>query len=227
MYVANTNGSTVSVIDTATNTVVGAPIVVGSIPQGIAVNPAGTRVYVANLNAGVSVIDTATNTVVGAPVAVGLGPVDVTIGPASTPPLAFFENPQTGSFQSGAGLLYGWSCQGPSIAIVIDGGAPIHVPYGSTRPDTAIVCGDGNTNTGFGLLYNYNKLGNGQHSAQLFVNGAPMGSPARFTVTVPAGEFLEGVSKEVTVNDFPSPGRTTILIWQQALQNFAIKSVSP
>jgi hypothetical protein len=141
--------------------------------------------------------------------------------------MAFFENPQSGSFQSGAGLLYGWSCQGPDIAIVIDGGAPIHVPYGSTRPDTAIACGSTNTNTGFGLLYNYNKLGNGVHSAQLFVNGEAIGSPSKFTVTAPAGEFLEGASKEVTVTNFPSAGRTTTLIWQQALQNFAIKAASP
>jgi hypothetical protein len=148
----------------------------------------------------------------------------VTPGP---PAMAFFENPQTGSFQSGAGLLYGWSCQGPAIAIVIDGGAPIHVPYGSTRPDTATACGDSNTLTGFGLLYNYNKLGNGLHSAQLFVNGQPIGSPSQFTVTAPAGEFLEGASKEVTVANFPAAGRTTTLIWQQALQNFVIKSVSP
>ena len=36
-YVTNFNSSTVTVIDTATNTVVGAPITVGTNPQGIAV----------------------------------------------------------------------------------------------------------------------------------------------------------------------------------------------
>ena len=163
--------------------------------------------------------NTGLSATVGTPIVVG-------IDPASTP-VAYFENPQPGSFQSGIGLLSGWSCQGPSIAIVIDGGAPIHVPYGSHRPDTVIRCGAGGTETGFGLLFNYNNLGTGLHSAQLFVNGAPIGSPAVFTVTVPVGEFLEGVNKEVTVNNFPTVGRTTILIWQQALQNFSIKSVSP
>ena len=36
-YVANFSSSTVTVIDTATNTVVGAPIAVGTNPGGIAV----------------------------------------------------------------------------------------------------------------------------------------------------------------------------------------------
>ena len=140
---------------------------------------------------------------------------------------ASLENPQPGSFQSGIGLLSGWSCQGPTISNAIDGGAPLNVPYGSARADTASVCGAPNTNTGFGLLLNVNTLGAGTHSAQLYVNGAAQGSPTPFTVTVPVGEFLSGVSKQVTVNDFPLTGETTTLIWQQSQQNFAIESVIP
>ncbi|WP_292387683.1 PKD domain-containing protein [Methanosarcina sp. UBA5] len=61
-YMATSEG-TVSVIDTATNTVT-ATVTVGSSPYGVAVNPDGTKVYVANLGSStVSVIDTATNTV--------------------------------------------------------------------------------------------------------------------------------------------------------------------
>src|SRR5947207_2703282 len=47
-YITNNISNTVSVIDTATNVVVGTPIAVGFTPFGVAVNPAGTRVYVAN-----------------------------------------------------------------------------------------------------------------------------------------------------------------------------------
>ena len=55
--------STVSVIDTATNTVT-STVPVGPNPMGVAVTPDGTKVYVAiNLYNTVSVIDTATNTV--------------------------------------------------------------------------------------------------------------------------------------------------------------------
>ena len=46
-YVANAGDNTVSVIDTATNTVV-APIAVGSLPRGVAVTPDGKRAYVTN-----------------------------------------------------------------------------------------------------------------------------------------------------------------------------------
>jgi len=46
-YIANSGSNSVSVIDTATNTVV-ATVGVGSAPIGVAANAAGTRVYVAN-----------------------------------------------------------------------------------------------------------------------------------------------------------------------------------
>src|SRR5215470_5486086 len=63
-YVTNRMSDTVSVIDTATNTVV-ATVPVGRFPFGVAITPDGTHAYVTN-NASrtVSVIDTATNTVV-------------------------------------------------------------------------------------------------------------------------------------------------------------------
>jgi len=65
VYVTNTfsNSNTVSVIDTATNTV-SATIPIGA-SLGVAVTPDGSKVYVANVGAGaVSVIDTATNSVI-------------------------------------------------------------------------------------------------------------------------------------------------------------------
>ena len=83
--------TTVSVIDTATNTVV-ATVPVGSCPFGVAVTPDGKHAYVANdLSSNtVSVIDTATNTVV-ATVGVGNSPIAVGIvpPPPGVPFLAF------------------------------------------------------------------------------------------------------------------------------------------
>ena len=74
-----------SVIDTATNTVV-ATIPLSASPYGVAVNPTGTRVYVATVG-GVVVIDTGTNTVVDT-ITVGTNPVALGqfIGPGSTVP---------------------------------------------------------------------------------------------------------------------------------------------
>jgi YVTN family beta-propeller protein len=80
-YVTNVNSDTVSVIDTATNTVVGAPIPVGDAPGDVAVSPDGTRAYVTNVNSDtVSVIDTTTNTVI-ATVPVGDRPQKVAVSP--------------------------------------------------------------------------------------------------------------------------------------------------
>ena len=63
-YVVNNYSQSVSVLDTATNTIV-ASIPVGLGPVGVAVTPYGTRAYMASDTPGqVVVIDTATNTVV-------------------------------------------------------------------------------------------------------------------------------------------------------------------
>ena len=74
VYVASGGGdinNTVSVIDTATNTVI-ATIPVGNLPIGVAVTPDGSKVYVTNaISNTVSVIATATNTVI-ATIPVGL-----------------------------------------------------------------------------------------------------------------------------------------------------------
>ena len=63
VYVANLGSDTISVIDTATNTVT-ATVNVGFIPVGVAASPDGAHVYVANnASNNVSVINTATNKV--------------------------------------------------------------------------------------------------------------------------------------------------------------------
>jgi YVTN family beta-propeller protein len=78
--VPSASGNTVSVIATATNTVV-ATVTVGSGPQAVALTPNGAFAYVANEGSDdVSVIATATNTVV-ATVAVGDSPEGVAITP--------------------------------------------------------------------------------------------------------------------------------------------------
>ncbi len=74
VYATIASSNVVSVIDTATNSVI-TNVAVGANPDGLAVNPSGSRVYVANLDSNnVSVIDTASNTVV-ATIAVGASPI--------------------------------------------------------------------------------------------------------------------------------------------------------
>src|SRR6516162_6744504 len=79
-YITNQASSTVSVIDTATDTVI-ATIPVGLVPVGVAVSPDGSKVYVTNaLSNTVSVIDTATNTV-SATIPVGISSLGVAVNP--------------------------------------------------------------------------------------------------------------------------------------------------
>ncbi|HYU13309.1 MAG TPA: hypothetical protein VEK82_12085, partial [Stellaceae bacterium] len=74
-YITNGGDNTVSVIATATDTVTGSPIPVGSFPIGVAVTPDGSKVYVANNGDNtVSVIATATDTVTRSPIPVGGSP---------------------------------------------------------------------------------------------------------------------------------------------------------
>ncbi|MGB8900431.1 MAG: beta-propeller fold lactonase family protein [Methylocella sp.] len=82
-YVVNNGNNTVSVIDTAGNTVV-TTIPVGLNPEWLAVTPDGTHVYVTNGSSNdVSVIRTATNTVVKT-IPVGSGPDFVAVTPDGT-----------------------------------------------------------------------------------------------------------------------------------------------
>jgi uncharacterized protein (TIGR03437 family) len=80
--VSNNGDNTVSEIDTSTNTVV-ATIRVGSGPEGMAVTPDGTRLYVANDGGQVWVIDTSNNSVI-TKVTVGGDPYGVAITPDGT-----------------------------------------------------------------------------------------------------------------------------------------------
>lgn len=82
-YITNELSDTVSVVDTATNNLV-ATVDVGLGPEGVAVNPTGTRVYVADLgNETISVIDTATNSLV-ATVPVDVDPFGVAVNSTGT-----------------------------------------------------------------------------------------------------------------------------------------------
>ena len=80
-YVSNITDHTVSVIDTATNTVI-TTIPVGTFPFEVAITPNGTRAYVTNndLSGSIYVIDTATNTVI-ATILAGANPYQVAFTP--------------------------------------------------------------------------------------------------------------------------------------------------
>ena len=83
VYVTNYGGDNVSVISTATKTVIGT-VDVGSYPYDVAITPDGTTAYVTNhRSASVSIIDTATDTVTGT-ITPGDYPAGVAISPNGT-----------------------------------------------------------------------------------------------------------------------------------------------
>ena len=138
-----------------------------------------------------------------------------------TPGMGYLENPEPNSFQSGIGVLSGWVCEGTEVIIELNG-APQPAAYGTERLDTLEMCGD--TANGFGLLFNWNLLGEGEHEVVAFVDGEELGR-ATVRVTTLGAEFLLDVEGECTVEDFPMLGETVTLEWQQNSQNFVITDV--
>ena len=145
-------------------------------------------------------------------------PVSSLPGPSGGP-LGTLENPGPGSFQSGIGVLSGWVCDADRVEIVLDSLPSQVAAYGTERLDTAGVCGD--TDNGFGLLFNWNRLTDGAHTVRAFADGVEFGR-ATFTVTTLGQEFLVGVRGETVVTDFPRTGQDVRLMWQESMQNFVI-----
>ena len=152
-----------------------------------------------------------------------LAPLDGS--PAESPagpedgPMGVLENPGPRSWQSGIGVLSGWVCEADMVEVVLDDRPAQLAAYGTERADTEAVWGD--TDNGFGLLFNWNLLDDGVHTVRALADGEEFGR-ATFTVTTLGAEFLRGVEGEAVVTDFPSPGETVRLRWQESNQNFVI-----
>ena len=143
--------------------------------------------------------------------------------------LGFFENPRPNSFQSGLGVISGWVCHAETVKIVINDTENHIAAYGTERADTAYapdgteICGD--TNNGFGLLFNWNRLGDGSHEVVVLVDEVELGR-ATVTVTTLGQDFATDLpAANCNVEDWPSTGETVTLEWQQSSQNFVITDV--
>ena len=143
---------------------------------------------------------------------------------ANPRPDGALENPRPGSFQSGIGMIRGWVCDAAVVALEIDGGPPIEAAVATERADTAATCGD--TANGFGVVLNWNLLGDGAHTVVARADGVEF-ARATFTVTTLGEEFVRGARGECLVTDFPSPGEAIRLEWQQTQQNFVIVPLVP
>ena len=134
----------------------------------------------------------------------------------------YLENPGPDSFQSGIGVLSGWVCEAETVELVIDDTEHHVAAYGTDRADTEEMCGD--TGNGFGLLFNWNRLRDGEHTVIAYVDNVELGR-ATVRVTTLGHEFLRGAEGECVVEDFPRLGQSVLLEWQQTSQNFIITAV--
>ncbi|WP_411137069.1 IPT/TIG domain-containing protein [Streptomyces sp. C10] len=170
-YVTNTASNDVTVINTATDTVIVPSIPVGINPIGVAVAPNG-KAYVVNRGSNdVTVIDTATNTVVCTPIPVGTNPFAVAVAPngkiyvtnqtsddvSVIPPFPTLTSisPNQGPTAGGTPVtLLGTNLTGATVTIggnpatgvnVNPGGTAIHAftPPGAPGPATVTVTTDG------------------------------------------------------------------------------------
>jgi hypothetical protein len=133
------------------------------------------------------------------------------------------EIPAPGSYMSGIGVLSGWNCNATRIEIEFDGVQTVDAAYGTVREDTLGVCGD--SDNGFALLWNFNRLGDGPHTVRALADGVEFGR-ATFTVVTLGQEFLRGASNLHAAPDFPFAGTNVALQWQENMQNFAIVGIS-
>ena len=145
-------------------------------------------------------------------------------GRLETPRLQGSPGTNTYAIESGKGMVSGWHCDAQSVQVSFDSGAPWETAYGTPRPDTLDVCGD--TDNGFGLLYNFNTLGPGVHTIVARADGVPF-AQGQFEVMTFDEEFVtnaDGASEAALVKLATPEGEIydAFLKWDQSKQNFVI-----
>ena len=132
------------------------------------------------------------------------------------------EVPASGATMSGIGLISGWRCDAEEISVIIDDGPPQVAGYGTDRNDTLAPCDD--SDNGFGLLFNFGLLESGAHTIRVLADGVEF-DRARFdSLQLSTGSFSTDIEGSVEVSDFPKPGHTTTLKWDESSQRFSITS---
>ena len=134
---------------------------------------------------------------------------------------AVLESPANGATLSGIGFISGWKCHANNITITIDDGEHLPVAMYQERGDllTDNVCG-GTINHGFIMQINWAILQDGEHEVVAYDNGVEFGRSEFVVGTIGGEEFLKGTTKEILVDDFPSPGEQTVFEWNESTQHF-------
>ena len=135
------------------------------------------------------------------------------------------ENPRAASFQSGVGVISGWACHAHEIVIELDG-MPFKASYGTER-EVAVERICGHSNAGFSLLWNWNNLGAGPHTVRALIDGVEFANMTVRVTTFGEDPFPQGWSGMFDLSDFPASGETTVVQWEESLQNFVITDGQP
>ena len=150
---------------------------------------------------------------------------DFRTGPSRSTFTAALGNPAQDSPQSGIGLVSGWACDAAEVIIEFEfaDGRTMTFPaaVGTQRTDTKHICG--HADTGFGLTWNWNIMGDGNHTVRAYVDGVLLAERTVTVTTLGLGDtFPEGLSGHYVLQNFPQPGTNTPIEWSQQRQNFVI-----
>lgn len=171
-YVANQNGGSVSVIDTATNSVI-ATVNTGGQLVDLAINPAGTRVYAVDIGNKVYVIDTAANSVTATVTATLDNPRGIAVSADGSRFYVTNINSQSISqFDASTNASLGTVASGNApawLSVSPDGGA-VYVAQRGTADSVGIFSVSSGTLTGNGSI----AAGNDPFSVGLCGNGSAM-----------------------------------------------------
>lgn len=130
-----------------------------------------------------------------------------------------WESPAADGLESGRTLIRGWACDANRITAEING-ETLEVPYGSTRTDTASVCGD--TDNGYALSVDWSDYLDGTYQIRLAIDGVEIGTRS-FSIATPAGQGpVLGVQSSHEVAGFPNAEDLLMLRWSEPHQNFRI-----
>ena len=140
------------------------------------------------------------------------------------PPQARLENPAPASFQSGISVISGWACEAQEIVIELNG-IPLPAAYGTER-EPAVQQRCGHSDAGFSLLWNWNNLGAGTHTVRALADGVEFANTT-VQVTTFGEPFMREASGRFDLSNFPTAGETTVVQWEESLQNFVITDGQP
>lgn len=124
----------------------------------------------------------------------------------------------------GIGVISGWVCEADIVEVQFEHGTTGETQTeragsGTVRANTEPVCGD--SDNGFGLLWNWNLLREGEHIVRVFADGEEF-AWSRVRVTTLGEEFARELAGRATFEDFLVEGQAVAVEWQEALQNFTM-----